>query len=195
MTLLAVLLAYLVGSIPTGYLFGLLRGIDVRSLGSGATGGTNVGRALGWPAGVITGVIDAGKGVAAAALGRALDPGGGWLVAACVIAAVAGHSWPVFIAFRGGKGVATAAGGLLWVHPYYTLVAIGVFVLIVLITRYVSLGSVVATILAALLIGLSSGPPSTRVLVLGAAAIILFRHNANIGRLLRGTERRLGRQA
>ena len=194
MTVLVVLLAYLIGSIPTGYLIGRLKGIDVRTRGSGATGGTNVGRTLGWPMGLLTGLIDAGKGVVAAALGQAVDPGSGWVLAACVVAALAGHSWPVFISFRGGKSVATGAGALLWLYPYYTLAAVALFVLTVALTRYVSLGSILATLSMAALVLLIPHSLAARALVLGAALIVLFRHNANIGRLLRGTENRLGRR-
>lgn len=200
---LVVALAYLLGSIPFGYL--VVRaggGGDVRETGSGGTGATNVTRRAGKGAGVLTLALDALKGAAAVFVARlVLTEGFGvdWWVAAAAVAAVVGHCFPVWLGFRGGKGVATGLGVFAMLAPLALLCALPVFVLVVWATRYVSLGSIVAAALVPLAVwALGAGGYVKReelLPVLTAAslggALIIFMHRGNIGRLLRGEESRL----
>ncbi|MBV9925812.1 MAG: glycerol-3-phosphate 1-O-acyltransferase PlsY [Acidobacteria bacterium] len=192
-------LAYLLGSIPFGYLLvRLLVGGDVRETGSGGTGATNVTRRAGKGVGILTLLLDLLKGTAAVLAARALlGPGEGalWWVCAAGAAAVIGHVFPVWLRFRGGKGVATGLGVFLALAPIATLCAALVFVTVVWLWRYVSLGSVVAAAvlplavwsLSALGVGDRAPGPLLMLSILGAA-LIIFMHRANIGRLRRGEE-------
>lgn len=197
-----VLLAYLLGSIPFGYLIvKLTSGDDVRETGSGGTGATNVTRSAGKWAGLLTLLLDALKGAAAAFVARLIlgdNSGVSWWVAAASVAVVAGHVFPVWLKFRGGKGVATGLGVFLVLAPLAVLCALFVFVIIVWATRYVSLGSMAAAAmlpLAVWLLGSRVGPNELIVPLLTAAsvggALIIFMHRANIGRLLSGKENKL----
>lgn len=195
-----VLLAYLLGSIPFGYLVVRAAGRgDVRETGSGGTGATNVTRRAGKWAGVLTLLLDALKGAAAVLVARWILADGavvGWWVAASALAVVAGHVFPLWLGLRGGKGVATGLGVFLVLAPLAVLCALVVFVIIVWATRYVSLGSIVAAALIPLavwLLGLRA--PGDNLPLLTAAtlggALIIFMHRANIGRLVRGEESKL----
>lgn len=192
----AVALAYLVGSIPFGYLIVRLRGGgDVRETGSGGTGATNVTRRAGKWAGLLTLVLDCLKGTLVALLARrflAEGTGVDWWVVAASLAAVVGHVFPVWLGFRGGKGVATGLGVFLGLAPLAVLCALPVFVLVVWLTRYVSLGSVTAAALLPLFVWLTGGKqmPLLTAAALGGALIVLM-HRANLGRLLSGTENKL----
>lgn len=191
-----VALAYLLGSIPFGYLIVRLKGGgDVRETGSGGTGATNVTRRAGRGAGLLTLALDALKGAAAVVLARYFlteDFGVGWWVAAAALAAVGGHVFPVWLGFRGGKGVATGLGVFLSLAPLAVLCALPVFVLVVWATRYVSLGSVTAAALLPLFVWLLGGQRGPLLAAsLAGAALIIFMHRANLGRLLRGTENKL----
>lgn len=193
---IAVVASYLIGALPTGYLLARLRGLDIRNHGSGGTGATNILRALGWKSAVVTGLVDVGKGVAGVALG--LWAGGGfghWALALTIIAAVAGHAWPVYIGFRGGKSVATALGIVFWLAPVPTAIGLTVFVACVGLTRFVSLGSIIGTLTVCLqvLVGSAYEWP-VKLGVLGVTAIVIWRHHENIGRLLAGNENRLGQK-
>ena len=200
---LALIASYLIGSIPFGYLIVRARGAgDVRETGSGGTGATNVTRRAGKGAGVLTLALDALKGAVAVLLARWLaapDFGVNPWVAACAVAAVVGHCFPAWLKFRGGKGVAPGLGVFLALSPPvvpFTLVA---FLLVVWRTRYVSLGSITAAALMPLLIlllGRHAAGGDGRVAERAAAAaigaaLIVFMHRANIGRLLQGTESKL----
>jgi acyl phosphate:glycerol-3-phosphate acyltransferase len=198
-SLAVILCAYLLGSIPFGYL--VVRasgGGDVRASGSGGTGATNVTRRAGKGAGLLTLALDALKGALAVVVARALlaeDFGVNWWVAASALAAVAGHCFPVWLAFRGGKGVATGLGVFAGLAPAAVLCALPVFLLVVWATRYVSLGSITTAAVLPLCVWLLSGytyPPAQRAPLTSAAAaagaLILLMHRANIGRLLKGTE-------
>lgn len=196
--ILVIVIAYLLGSIPFGYLIvRLAAGADVRATGSGGTGATNVTRRAGKGAGLITLILDAAKGAGAVALANSLlnsDQVDG-VVAAAGTAAIVGHCFPVWLGFRGGKGVATGVGVFLLLAPW-ALVGAGImFVLIVWLTRYVSLGSIVATAAIPALVALQHlfvKPVQGFQYVLSTAIvgglIIIFRHRANIERLLHGTE-------
>ena len=198
---LFVLLAYLLGSIPFGYL--VVRaagGGDVRETGSGGTGATNVTRRAGKWAGVLTLLLDALKGTAAVLFARwVLSDGTGvnWWVAASALAAVAGHVFPVWLGFRGGKGVATGLGAFVVLAPLAVLCALLVFVVVVWATRYVSLGSITAAALIPLaiwLLGLRAADENKLPLLTAATlggALIIYMHRANIGRLVRGEENKL----
>ena len=194
LALLAVPIAYLIGSIPFGYLIvKLTRGADVRATGSGGTGATNVSRRAGKVAGVATLVLDALKGAVAILITRGLLNDGprashGWWVVATAVAVIIGHIFPVWLGFRGGKGVATAAGVFLIIGPFALLCAGVVFLAVVLITRYVSLGSIVAAATIPVFVWVSGlGAPEVTGAVAGAL-LIIFAHRANIGRLIGGTE-------
>lgn len=199
---LFLLLAYSLGSIPFGYLIVRVKsGGDVRQTGSGGTGATNVTRRAGKGAGALTLMLDALKGAAAVLLARwLLAPGSGvnWWVAACALAAVAGHVFPVWLKFRGGKGVATGLGAFVCLAPLAVACAVVVFVGVLWATRYVSLGSITAAALMPLFVwALYDRGATTKnfgplvVASLGGGLLIVFAHRANIGRLLRGTENRL----
>jgi glycerol-3-phosphate acyltransferase PlsY len=193
---LIVAAAYLIGSIPTGYL--LTRAIasaDLRTVGSGGTGATNTVRALGWRWGVVVLLVDLLKGAAAVLLARGLDASN-LSVALAAAMAVIGHCWPVWLRFRGGKGVATGAGAAVTLTPW-ALLLVPILVVPVLLTRYVSLGSIAgalaAPVLFAILIALDRVPGAYLAFALAAAVAVLWRHRTNIERLRAGTERRLGR--
>ena len=194
----AIVLSYLLGSIPFGFLIGKARGIDIRRVGSGNIGATNVMRVVGKPWGIVTLILDALKGFGAVCL--AFLAGGEapeWLGLACGCAAICGHSFPVYLQFKGGKGVATSAGVLIGVAPAAFGVGIGVFALLFGVFRYVSLGSIGAAIavpLASYFFERAAGEPvylTTYVLVV-LGIVVIWRHKANIGRLLAGTENRVG---
>jgi glycerol-3-phosphate acyltransferase PlsY len=193
--------AYLVGSIPFGYLIVRARdGGDVRETGSGGTGATNVTRRAGRGAGILTLALDAAKGALVALSARWLlapDFGVNAWVAGASIAVVVGHVFPVWLKFRGGKGVATGLGVFLSLTPAAVALAVPVFIVVVWATRYVSLGSIMATATLPLFVWLLSGSeyagtggalaPVMSVAITGGA-LIIFMHRANIGRLLNGTE-------
>jgi glycerol-3-phosphate acyltransferase PlsY len=198
---LVVIVAYLLGSIPFGYLIVRAReGADVRETGSGGTGATNVTRRAGKIAGVLTLVCDALKGLGAVLLARWLatpDFGINWTVAAAAIAVMLGHIFPVWLGFRGGKGVATGVGVFLALSPMAIACSLALFVPIVVLTRYISLGSIVAAaafpIFVWVFITMDRIPgqqaPLVTAAVLGAGLIVVM-HRDNIRRLRNGTENR-----
>jgi glycerol-3-phosphate acyltransferase PlsY len=188
---IAVVIAYLLGSIPFGYLIVRRKmGADIRQTGSGGTGATNVTRRAGKAAGVLTLLLDAAKGSAAVLIARAVA-GDDWLIAAAAIAALVGHMFPVWLGFRGGKGVATGVGIFLVLAPIALLGAGVIFVAIVALTRYVSLGSIIAAILIPVFVWLLSDLRPLLVAAIVGAALIIFAHRGNIQRLVSGTESRI----
>jgi len=193
---LTTLIAYLLGSIPFGYLIvRWQRGVDVRATGSGSIGATNVMRNLGIMGFVATFVLDAGKGLAAVLLASRMTLENPTWVAAAACAAVLGHCFPIWLKFHGGKGVATGVGVFIAVAPAQVILVLAIFAVVVAIWRYVSLGSIVATAAFPLLVHLMKHPPIQVVLgAAGAALIIITRHHANIARLLKGTENKVGRK-
>ena len=199
MRLVIVTLAYLIGSIPFGYLIvKLTSGADVRQTGSGGTGATNVSRRAGKAAGVLTLVLDAAKGVCAVLLARVVvggDADAMWFVAAAAVAVIVGHIFPVWLGFRGGKGVATAVGVFLVLAPFALLCAGIVFVAVMSLTRYVSLASLcaAASIPLCLLVQKLLLQPDAEIrpqltAALVSALLIVFAHRGNISRLASGTE-------
>ncbi|MEN9218339.1 MAG: glycerol-3-phosphate 1-O-acyltransferase PlsY [Gloeomargarita sp. DG_2_bins_126] len=198
---LLTVLAYLCGSFPPGYVAGRLAGIDIRQVGSGSTGATNVLRTLGkWPA-LLVFSLDVGKGILAVALARGvwqsvpdLDPGGQrpWWELVYALAAVVGHSKSLWINWQGGKSVATGLGLLAFFAWPVAVGALAVFGLVVATVRIVSVGSIAACLTATgLAIGLGI-PPAYQMYVLLATLYIIWCHRSNIQRLLKGTEPRLG---
>ncbi len=185
--------AYLLGSVAFAVLLvRLSTGKDIRTEGSGNAGATNVLRAHGKGLGLAVAVLDVAKGALAVWLVRlaTADPR---YAAAAAFAAVLGHVFPLYYGFRGGKGVATAVGAFLVLAPWPTLVCVGVFVLVVAVTRYVSLGSVVAMVLLPPVAGLLFHAPRPVVLAAAATAVlIVVKHRDNLKRLAAGTERKLG---
>lgn len=195
-----IVLGYLLGSVPFGLILGKLRGVDIREYGSGKTGATNVLRTLGPKFGISVLLADAAKGTGAVLVARFLLGPGGEVAAA--IAAVVGHNWPVYLKFQGGRGVATTLGGLAamtWPVSLLAPLASAVFVIVVALSRYVSLGSILAavTVLVGMVPLLAMDRVKLVYLVYGlvAAGLILFQHRDNISRLLSGTERKLGQRA
>jgi glycerol-3-phosphate acyltransferase PlsY len=218
-----IVVAYLLGSIPFGYLIvRLLEGSDVRETGSGGTGATNVSRRAGKVAGVATLILDALKGAAAVVIAkmvlglpvfaqdgqvRAVQALSGhtdrplqtayWCVMAAAVAVIVGHIFPVWLGFRGGKGVATGVGVFLVLAPIALALAAVIFVLVVALTRYVSLGSILAAATIPLFVLLQDRfilPVADLMPLITAASVgailIIFAHRENIGRLIRGTESR-----
>jgi glycerol-3-phosphate acyltransferase PlsY len=186
--IIVVVIAYLLGSIPFGYLIVRRKiGADIRQTGSGGTGATNVSRRLGRAAGVLTLLLDAAKGCAAVVIARVIS-GDDWVIAAAAIAALVGHIFPVWLGFRGGKGVATAVGIFLVLAPVALLSAGAIFIAIVVTTRYVSLGSIVAAVLVPVFVWLLSGAQPLLTAALVAAGLIVFAHRGNLKRLAARTE-------
>jgi glycerol-3-phosphate acyltransferase PlsY len=196
------LVAYLLGSIPTGFLVAQARGIDIRATGSGNIGATNVLRVLGKPAGIFVLLMDALKGwvavVPMAGLVCALFgvPHGGIIhEAATIIAgacAILGHNYTCWLGFRGGKGIATSAGVLLALVPWALLIIFLVWVILFATTRYVSIGSMAAAATLPFASWLT-GESLAKVIVTGAMGVLaILKHRGNIQRLLAGTEPRVG---
>lgn len=185
----ALVLAYLLGSIPSGYVAGRMKGIDIRTVGSKNVGATNVFRTLGRGIGIAVMAADIAKGVAAVLIADAIagDP---WNVVAAALAMV-GHVWPVWLGFKGGKGVAVGAGAALALTPLPFVILFAAWVLIVLATRYVSVASItVAAAYAPLAWLLGASWPVVLFAAVASLAVIWF-HRKNIRRLLSGTELRI----
>jgi len=186
---------YLIGSIPFAYLLARRhRGIDLRQAGSGNVGAANVLRTTTKKIGVSAMALDVGKGIASVLVAREIDPGvTGPAVAG--IAAVLGHIYPVWLGFRGGKGVATTCGVFAVLAPQATAIATAVFLVLVWRTRFISLGSVAGSVILAPLAYLTGAPEATVVAAALVAAIVTHRHRTNLRRVFAGIERRLGQSA
>jgi glycerol-3-phosphate acyltransferase PlsY len=186
--------SYLVGSFNASYwVVRVVKGLDVRSVGSGNAGATNVLRAAGTRAGTIALLGDFAKGLGPVLFARAAGFHEPW-PAAAALAVVLGHVFPVFLGFRGGKGVATAGGAFVALSPLAALATLLLFALVVAASRLVSLGSVLcAAVFPVLFAWLAPGPRQTTLACVAAVgALVLWTHRGNIGRLLAGSERRLG---
>jgi glycerol-3-phosphate acyltransferase PlsY len=189
----AVIVGYLIGSVPFAHLLTRRRGIDLRSVGSGNVGATNVLRTIGVRPAVLAMCLDGVKGAVAVLLAERMAIG----VTAPVVAGVAsvmGHAYPVWLRFRGGKGVATAAGMFAVVAPVALALASAVFLVVVWITRYISVGSLAGTVALVGLTAAGRHPLAVPAGAIAAAAVIIHRHRANLSRLFSGTEQRVGQR-
>jgi glycerol-3-phosphate acyltransferase PlsY len=203
--ILIIIISYIIGSIPTAIIAGkLLRNIDIREYGSGNAGATNVFRVLGWKAGLIVLLIDIFKGFAPVYWLVSLIPDASITADSRIyyqiiigISAIAGHIWTIFAGFRGGKGVGTAAGVFLGLEPLPVLVCLIVFIILVIKTRYVSLGSITAAVLLPIILFLKKYflhfdvPIAMIILSILLAGLILLTHKENIRRLIQGKENKL----
>jgi len=199
LAVIALILSYLAGSIPSAVWAGkLFHGIDIREHGSGNAGATNTIRVLGWKTGVPVLIFDLAKGWLAGSLPlflNAAPEGSSQMLAlqiACGVAAIIGHVFPVFAGFRGGKGVATTFGVLLSLQPLLTLTCAGIFLAVLLISRYVSLSSIIAGIMFPVLLMTVFHTPSLlfRIFSVVIAVALVVTHWKNIGRLIRGEEKK-----
>lgn len=188
--LLVLLAAYLVGGIPFGYLLVKLKtGEDVRSKGSGNIGATNVLRTTGRAVAIVTLVLDIGKGFFAVWLAARLTGNSPEWTSAAALAVMAGHAFPIFLKFHGGKAVASFIGAFLYLTPVPLLATLVLFVIVVAATRHISMGSIVAAGSLPLAVWLIEHPPGVVLLAsITAAVFIIYRHSTNIGRIRTGTE-------
>ena len=195
--LIACVIAYLLGSLSGGIIVsGAAKGPDLHTVGSGSTGASNVQRTMGWKYGLITFAGDCVKGLISCLLGRLLTGDGmGALLAG--LFAVIGHNWPVFFGFRGGKGVATSCGVLLFCFPLQALISFVLTIGLIAWKRYISLGSMFLVISYTLLVSLTyngAWKPFVITWCVLLALICIIRHSSNIKRLLNGTENKLGKK-
>jgi len=199
MPLLTLLLGYLLGSLPSGFLAGKwCKGIDLRTIGSGSTGATNVLRNVGKKPALVVFLVDVAKGAAAVLLAGALtqsNPLNDWIQVLAGLAALAGHIWPVWLGFKGGKAVATGLGLFLGLAWPVGLACFGVFMAVFSLSRIVSLASVVAAVSLPVLMAAGSDSNADLVVALVAMLLVLWRHRSNIQRLINGTEPRVGRNS
>jgi glycerol-3-phosphate acyltransferase PlsY len=198
--LLAAVIGYLLGSIPTGMVVAkVYRNVDLTAYGSGRTGATNVLRTLGSGAAAVAFAGDFLKGVVAvAAVKFLIAPDNTWVEMIAAIAAVVGHSYSIFIGFKGGRGVVTGFGASLVAAPVLVLIAFGTGVALVLLTRYVSVGSIVGALLGGVLLcwlAYNQAEPAWALWGVLVGGFIVVAHRDNIARLLAGKERKLGERA
>jgi len=198
-----IVISYLVGSIPFGYVIAIAKGVDVRKEGSGNIGATNVGRVLGRKFGAIIFVLDLLKGFVVVLLVPILvsdiefpATSDKLLVILCGLCVLLGHAFPVYLKFKGGKAVATSFGVFIWLAPIPVAIAFGVWILTVIVSRYVSLGSMVGAIaLMGGVIGLGSSPFGSgtylTALSIAVAILIIIKHISNIKRIIAGSESRV----
>lgn len=188
---LVIAFSYLLGSVPFGVVFTRAKGIDLRQVGSGNIGATNVLRAAGKGPAALTLLGDILKGCAAVALARSLELGA-FNEGLAAIAVVAGHDFSVLMKFRGGKGVATSIGAVLIYSPQAGILIIVIWLLTVVLTRYSSLGALVAFALLPAVMALLEEPGQKTAFAAVLSGLLLLRHAGNIKRLIRGTERKVG---
>jgi acyl phosphate:glycerol-3-phosphate acyltransferase len=202
--ILTVVFGYFLGSIPTGFLIGKARGVDIRRLGSGNIGATNVFRYLGAPAGTLVLLADALKGWSAVALAGSVlcnwfAPAGSplereWFRILAGLAAVLGHNYTCWLRFKGGKGIATSAGVLLALVPLPLLIIFTVWVLVFALSRYVSLASIAASLTLPFATWLTGGSTTLITITAAMTTLAVYKHKSNIQRLLKGTENRFGKE-
>ena len=199
MPLFTLLLGYLLGSLPSGYLAGKwCKDIDLRTIGSGSTGATNVLRNVGKGPALVVFLVDVAKGAAAVLIASALtqnNPLNDWIQVLAGLTALAGHIWPVWLGFKGGKAVATGLGLFLGLAWPVGLACFGVFMAMFSLSRIVSLASVVAAVSLPLLMAADSDSNANLVVALVAMLLVLWRHRSNIQRLINGTEPRVDQKS
>lgn len=198
-----IIISYLIGGIPFGYLIAVAKGIDIRTQGSGNIGATNVGRVLGKKYGLIIFILDMLKGFIAVFLIPMLisdikfpTTPDNLLVILCGFCAVLGHAFPVYLKFKGGKAVATSFGVFIWLVPISIAIAFGVWLLTVIVTRYVSLGSMIGSMaLTVAIVVVVNSPFGDNVYLtamsVAVAILIIARHTSNIQRIIAGTEKKV----
>lgn len=196
--LIIIITAYLLGNISTSYIVDKrLAGVDIRTQGSGNAGSTNVLRTLGKKAGALTFIGDVLKGLIAVLIARLIAYGVNLDDTTCayiaVVAVVLGHNYPVFLGFKGGKGVATSLGSMLGMNPLVALLCLGFFIIIVAITKYVSLGSMLGIGLSPVIMMINHNTKGVLVTLFLTISVVIT-HKENIKRLLNGTERKLGQK-
>ena len=196
--LIIIITAYLLGNISTSYIVAKrLAGVDIRTQGSGNAGSTNVLRILGKKAGALTFIGDVLKGLIAVLIARFIAYGANLDDTTCayiaVVAVVLGHNYPVFLGFKGGKGVATSLGSMLGMNPLVALLCLGFFIIIVAITKYVSLGSMLGIGLSPVIMMINHNTKGVLVTLFLTISVVIT-HKENIKRLLNGTERKLGQK-
>ncbi|MEJ2324419.1 MAG: glycerol-3-phosphate 1-O-acyltransferase PlsY [Nitrospirota bacterium] len=191
---LVIAFSYLLGSVPFGMVFARAKGVDLRSVGSGNIGATNVLRAAGRGPAVLTLLGDALKGAAAVVLARALGLGA-FNEGLAALAAVAGHDFSVFLRFRGGKGVATSLGAVLIYAPQAGILTAVLWLITVVLTRYSSLGAIVSFALLPVVMLLTGQAKQKAAVAVALSALLVLKHSGNIKRLVEGTERRVGEKA
>ena len=196
LTIISCVIAYLLGSVSVGIIISkVFHGPDLHTVGSGNTGASNVQRTMGWKYGILTFVGDMLKGILSCWIARLLTDDHTAVLLAGLFAII-GHNWPVFFGFKGGKGVSTSTGVLLWCYPIPALICMGVTVLVIALTKYISLGSITLVTLYAVIVSVfySQGDWFVIAWAVVIAVMCIARHHANIGRLLRGEENKLGRK-
>ena len=194
-SLLLLAIGYLLGSMPNGYLAGRwLKGIDLRQCGSGSTGATNVLRNVGKGPALVVFLLDVGKGALAVLLAKSFGLND-WVQVLAGLAALAGHIWPVWLGWKGGKAVATGLGMFLGLAWPVGLACFGLFMAVISLSRIVSLSSVVAAIGLPVLMVISGSSSAYVMVSLVASVLVLWRHRSNIERLIAGTEPRIGAKA
>jgi acyl phosphate:glycerol-3-phosphate acyltransferase len=194
--ILSTVLAYLLGGLPFGYWFvRLTSGRDIRTMGSGNIGATNVQRSMGTKAGIVVLILDILKGFLAVWLAALLTHGDTIALALAVVAVMLGHCYPVFLRFKGGKAVACFVGAFLYLAPLALLITTVVFVAVVALSKYVSLGSILGALVFPFALWLVNRPPHSILYAsIFAAALVIYRHKGNIARLRAGKESRFGRK-
>jgi acyl phosphate:glycerol-3-phosphate acyltransferase len=192
-SIIAIAISYLLGSISFSILFARwLRKIDIRDHGSGNAGATNTLRVLGKGPAIAVFLLDIAKGTAAVIIGQWLGDGNDWVYVGCGLAAIAGHNWPVYFRFKGGKGIATTVGALVIWAFVPTLIAGIIAILVIVFTRYVSLGSIIFAVLLPILFYLFGLEQAYIWGALSVAILAVARHRKNIVKLMNGTENKLG---
>lgn len=194
MLVLALLLSFLCGAIPFGVLIGKSRGVDVRAVGSGNIGTTNVWRALGPVAGGIVFALDVAKGIAGPLLGHWLISGNTIGIAACGIAAVLGHTFSPFLGFKGGKGIATSLGALLGLMPIVGILIFAVWGVMLALTRMISAASIISCLALPILALLLHAPTPYFIVALLMSVVAFAKHIPNIKRIKAGVEPRVGQK-
>lgn len=196
--ILIIIIAYLLGNISTSYIIAKkMIGVDIRTQGSGNAGSTNVLRTLGKKAGAMTFIGDLLKGVVAVFIAQLIAKVSGLDIATAgylgVFGVVCGHNWPVFLGFRGGKGVATSLGAMIAMNPVLALSCFAIFLVIVIITKYVSLGAIVGISMSPIMMIFAKNNKGI-IITLFLTLSVIFTHRENIKRLINGTERKIGQK-
>jgi glycerol-3-phosphate acyltransferase PlsY len=205
LAIIALVISYLAGAIPSAYIIvKLIKGIDIRQQGSGNVGFTNALRVIGWGPGLLVLLADIGKGIVAVmAISRLgmmqSNPLSEYMPVLCGFSAIVGHIWTVFLKFHGGKGVATSLGIFIGLYPLAGLISLGVWLIAVAITRYVSLGSILLCITFCIISFATDGTKgveiwSLRIMAIIVTIIVTYKHKGNIQRLIKGEERKFGQR-